>query len=116
MKKIYVAGPMRGKPHLNYHAFDAARDRLAGDFDDVFSPADQDRRLLNLPPDWFPPVDGGVPGDLDIRQLMHLDLSWIALEATHIYMLRGWELSTGAKAEHALALAIGIDIIYEASE
>jgi hypothetical protein len=33
---------------------------------------------------------------------------------TAIYMMAGWESSSGAKAEHALAKALGLSIFYEA--
>lgn len=38
------------------------------------------------------------------------------LQCTHIYMLRGWENSKGATAEHAVAKWIGLEIIYQDGE
>jgi len=35
---------------------------------------------------------------------------------THIYMLRGWERSKGARAEHAVAVWIGLEIMYQGGE
>jgi hypothetical protein len=33
-----------------------------------------------------------------------------------IYMLRGWESSKGARAEHAVAVWLGLEIIYQGGE
>ena len=33
-----------------------------------------------------------------------------------IYMLRGWENSKGARAEHAVAVWVGLDIMYQVGE
>jgi hypothetical protein len=38
------------------------------------------------------------------------------IDSDAIYMLRGWEQSKGARAEHAVAVWIGLEIIYQGGE
>lgn len=47
------------------------------------------------------------------RVMLSECLEYITLTATHMYMLRGWELSKGARAEHAAAVACGLTILYQ---
>jgi len=92
-QKIYIAGPMGGLPDLNFPAFHQAAEKLRrwGHF--VFNPAEHDQGSY--------------------RANLQIDLSWICGEAQAIFMLAGWEKSPGARAEHALAVALGLDIWYE---
>lgn len=109
---VYCASAMRGVPEFNFPAFDRAAERLRADGFIVFNPADRDRAT------GFDP--SGMTGNEDLaamgfclREALHADTSWICLFATHIYMLKGWEKSSGARAEHALALALGLQVMYE---
>jgi hypothetical protein len=111
--KIYIAGPMRGRPLYNFPAFDAARDRLQGDGWDVFSPADMDRATgfdpTKLPADFdwskLPPAfDFKVAVDRDLIAIRRCDA---------VYMLKGWQDSKGARAERALAEWIGLEVLEE---
>ena len=61
-----------------------------------------------------------TPFDLNVsagtyRQQMKRDLVAICGKADALYMLEGWEHSPGARAEHAVAVAIKLPIRYEAS-
>lgn len=94
--KTYLAGPMRGIKDFNFPAFDAARDRLLKLGVEVISPADMDRQLGH-----------GTNRDYAKRDTKAI------LECDAIYMLKGWEKSVGAIAEHALAKWIGITIFYQ---
>jgi hypothetical protein len=91
MKKIYIAGPMRGLPDLNFPAFD----RAALHFGDcgyfVFNPSDMDRAAGDNADD--PPF---------IADCMKRDLNVIC-ECTDIALLRGWPHSAGVRPEVALA-------------
>lgn len=95
MKRIYIAGPMRGIPFYNFPAFDkaAAKFRAAGW--EVISPAEMDRnRGFNEALD--------VPNKDFLRTAILEDLKVIAT-CTAIAFLPGWQQSKGALAEKALA-------------
>lgn len=113
-KRLYLAGPMRTLPHYNFPAFDLHRDLLRVLGWDVVSPADIDRAAgfeamaLHADYDW-----GSVPeaaGTLD--EIMLRDIE--ALETCDaIYMMRGWEDSSGANRELAEARKLGLREFYE---
>lgn len=125
VKKVYIAGPMTGYEYFNFPAFDRAKFIMINGYgfepENVFSPADHDRELLNKPKDWIPNEEDStgnwkawaMPDAPSLRKMLGDDLAWIASEATDIYMLKGWERSSGAKAEHALAVALGLEIKYQ---
>ena len=96
--RVYLAGPMRGVPKSNFAAFDFAADKLREDHI-VFSPADNDRETDNQ------------GADFDIRRALRDDTRWICMHADAVALLPGWENSKGAKAELALAEALGLTII-----
>jgi hypothetical protein len=117
---IYIAGPMTGFKQFNFPAFDEAAKRFRKKMK-VFSPADHDRMLLGKDQDWMPSEKDATKGwkrwtirnAPDLRTMLGDDLGWIAKHGTHMYMLKGWEKSNGARAEHALAVALGLEIIYQ---
>ena len=91
--RIYIAGPMSGHEDYNRPAFAAKAQELEEAGHTVFNP-------------------GAIACDeSNYRSLLAMDLQWIALHAEAICMLPGWEGSKGARAEHALAFAIGIPIL-----
>jgi nucleoside 2-deoxyribosyltransferase len=100
--KLYLAGPMRGYPDFNFPAFDAAAEKLRQAGHEVFNPADHDREVIA--------ADGRTIADLGIRECMKADTAWICDNAEGVAVLTGWEESTGACAEVALARAIGIPV------
>ena len=100
--RIYIAGPMRGKPQLNWPAFDAAKDFLLSLGLDPVSPADIDREAGISPEGPF--------DDLVVRDCMKRDLKEL-MECHALLMLPGWENSRGAIAEHALAVAMSIPVM-----
>ena len=89
---IYIAGPINGVKDYK-KAFDRAKVQFEKDGWDVVSPAE-------------------IKGETT-RLIMATELDWIARCADAMYMLRGWEKSFGAIAEHAVAVAIGLQIIYQ---
>jgi hypothetical protein len=121
--KIYIAGPMSKLPKFNFDRFDVWRDFFEGEGWDVFSPADNDRSLLGKPRDWMPTDDDHdgqwykwtIPNAPGIRKMLGDDLSWISLNANAIFMLNGWEQSSGAFAEWSLAKCLRLRIVYEGS-
>lgn len=112
---------MTGYEHFNFESFDDAKKRLNKAGFEVFSPADHDRFLLGKDEDWMPSIKDtegpwlrwDVPEAPTLRDMLGADLAWICQNATHLFMLRGWERSKGAIAEHATATALGLTIHYE---
>jgi hypothetical protein len=98
-KKIYIAGPMTGYPLHNFPAFRDAMTILTNQGHHVISPADLD--------DLFGHDENNIDATIrrDFEAVMNVNA---------VYMLKGWEKSTGARAEHALAVWRGIEILYEA--
>lgn len=110
--KLYVAGPMRGRPQFNFPAFDAAAAQLRGLGHYVFNPAEVDR--VTYGDDL---ADAAHNGDettvaashgFDLRRALGGDLAFIAGEADGVAVLPGWRDSKGARAEVATALALGL--------
>ncbi|WP_411197276.1 DUF4406 domain-containing protein [Klebsiella variicola] len=88
--KIYIAGPMTGLPFFNRPTFHDAESILVSGGHVVLNPA-------------------VLPGGLEQREYMDICCAMIRC-ADAIFMLRGWERSEGAAAEHALAKKIGLKI------
>lgn len=107
---------MRGIPEFNFPAFFAAEDYLKEQGHEVFNPArrDNDRHGVDL-------SKGNATGDeaiaavqhgFSLREALRDDTQWITMEADGIAMLPGWQRSTGATAERALAIALHLEVIY----
>lgn len=101
---IYIAGPMRGLPHYNYHSFNAAAARLRAVGHKVRNPAEI-------------AGDYGTADDLNadaalLARVVKQELR-ILSECDAIYLLNGWQHSEGARAELRLALDLGLDIFLE---
>lgn len=119
-RKVYLAGPMTGKPQFNIPQFDAAAADLRGTGLDVISPAELDdpviRAISMASPDGAIATlntHGQTWGDFLAR-----DIKLIAdggIEA--IYVLPGWEKSRGARLETFVGRAMtGLPIIrYDAN-
>lgn len=111
MKKIYLAGPMRGIPEFNFPAFYRYADMLRKEGHFVFSPAEKDNEKAGKDIS-----SGNINGDeavaeaqhgFSIRTALFMDMEFICLHADMIAMMPGWERSSGARAEHATAIALG---------
>jgi hypothetical protein len=118
MKKVYLAGPMRGIPHFNYPAFKAARENLRADGHFVFCPAENDIRRHGKDIS----IDN-LTGSLEqaesahgfsLEQTILEDLAFIAMGGcTTIAFLPGWEFSSGASGpEFALAKFLRREFMY----
>ena len=90
---VYLAGPMRGYPNFNKEAFHRAEEMLLDDGYQVINPARN-------------------PTGLTQREYMQIDVQYV-FTATHLYMLKGWGDSYGARVEYALGEYLGLTIIYE---
>ena len=93
--KIYIAGPMTGRPDLNFPAFFAAAHALRSMGLEVANPAE-----LNPDPKtpWI--------------QCMRRDITEL-LTCDQIYLLRGWETSKGARLEHHIAVHLNLELVME---
>ena len=102
VKRIYIAGPIKGIEDLNRAEFRKAVDfiwKASKETAIGFNPH-QVADMLG----W----DEETPL-CEIASVLLGDL--IGCDA--IYMLRGWEQSKGARAEHAVAVWIGLEIMYQ---
>lgn len=90
--RVYVAGPMRGKPDLNRASFAMAAEKLRREGFTVFNPAAAN--LDNLP----------------LHRIMSHVLSQLC-ECEAITMLPGSWRSGGARIEYLLARYLGLKII-----
>ena len=108
--KIYLAGPMRGIPEFNFPAFHRAAKKLRDHGYDVFSPAEKGEEVQVTD-------DPNLQESIDFRRrVFALDMAYIAEHADTVALLPGWERSSGARAERALAEAIGLNLMVLGSE
>lgn len=105
-RSIYIAGPMSGYPDWNYPAFAKAATELRADGWTVYSPAENDEETGMV--DESAKVNGDtalaiVNGVFDYKKAYMWDLEKV-VHGDAIYMLPGWEMSPGARGEHAAAV------------
>lgn len=99
----YIAGPMRGYPLWNFPAFDAAAAAIRSKGHEVVSPAELDRaagfteHTTELPPNFM-------------REAFRRDIAAIE-RCEGVAVLPGWQQSTGAKAEVAIAKWLGLPVV-----
>lgn len=112
-RSIYIAGPMTGLPDFNFPAFFEAEQGLRDQGWITVNPAREDLNegYVELGPD-----DEFITTDkFDLSTVLLWDLKAVA-DCKATYFLRGWEDSKGAKAEHALAVALGKPILYQPAQ
>ena len=106
---------MRGIPHFNFPAFFEAAAIWRNKGHKVFNPAERDVKKYG------DKVSSSPTGNertskrntgFSLREALAADTQFICLSADAIALLPGWERSQGACAEHALARALGLRIIY----
>jgi hypothetical protein len=112
-RKIYIAGPMRGHVQYNFPAFDDAAEALYNVGWQPVNPADLDRDM-GYEPEGFPEDFDWtqVPSGFPLKQIVQKDLAAL-VECDAIFLLEGWEFSRGARAELAVALWLGIEVIFQ---
>lgn len=115
--RFYLAGPMTGIPHFNFPAFNATAKALRDLGHEVFNPAERDLErhggtdISNATGDV---AQATKEHGFSLRDALADDTQYICKTADAIFMLKGWEKSNGARAEHALAVALGHQIEYGA--
>ena len=114
MRKAYLAGPMRGYPQFNFPAFHEAAKQLRAAGWEIFSPAERDEEVYGK--DFTSDNPNGDEGQarrekgFDLALALEADCIWICRNADAVFLLPGWNRSTGANAERALAVALGRDV------
>jgi hypothetical protein len=98
MKRIYIAGPMTGKPDLNFPLFHREAARLRAEGWHVENPAELCKDIAGQ---W--------------NACMRRDLAAL-LKCEAILMLPGWEWSRGASLEHYIAQRLEMRVIYHQAE
>ena len=99
--KIYLAGPMRGRTEFPEFHEVAKQLRHAGQI--VFNPAEKEEEFRPL-------GTNDAPTQAFLRVVFELDTTWICRHADIVALLPGWWDSKGARAEKALAEAIGLEV------
>lgn len=96
MSKIYISGPITGIEDYMKN-FDKAEKELKSVGFSVVNPA----KVLSQ-----------MPADTGYEEYMKMSMIMLSM-CSHIYMLKGWEKSTGANREFGYALATDITIMRE---
>ena len=107
---IYIAGPMQGYKDFNFSAFHEAAARLRLEGHTVFSPAEKNGEEITS--NSTGNLAESIAKGFSLRRALYEDTKYICLEADAVAMLPGWARSLGAQAEHRLAVALDLDIIY----
>lgn len=102
VKKVYVAGPMRGYEHFNFPAFHEASVQLKEVGIRVINPAALDEAY------GFDPMQDPVTDEL-VRQCVRRDVDAIC-QVDAVVVIKGWENSAGATAEVAVAKWLGLPV------
>ncbi len=92
---VYIAGAISGDIVANRHRFAAAKHSIMA--------SSANTTVLN-------PAE--LPDGLTKTQYMSICLPMVMM-STSLFMLKGWEKSEGAVAEHALAQKLKIEIVYQ---
>lgn len=111
--RIYVAGPMTGLPSYNWTAFEAAARVLRAQGWDVVSPTeiDEEHGVVKVKRDHAGDIISvNTTPSFDYETILARDLEAVAT-CDHIFLLPGWQHSTGARRELACALAHGATIL-----
>lgn len=108
MKRWYLAGPMSGKPSLNFPLFNAEAARLRSLGYEVVNPAE-----INGGADEVITCAAMSPEQLQAhwRACMRNDIAQL-VTCEGIHLLPGWERSKGATLEHHIASALGLEVTF----
>jgi hypothetical protein len=104
---------MTGIKQFNFPAFFKYADQLRSEGHEVLSPAEED--IARAGNEFWQHSDGthtNLPPTINYRDCLRVDLNWIIDKAEAIALIPGWEKSSGAAVEWALAKALGLKFIY----
>jgi len=107
---------MQGIAQFNFPAFDAAAKRLRDLGHEVFNPADKDREQHGedfSKNNSSGNIEEASKNGFSLADALTEDCRWICQEAEAIYMLHGWEGSSGSKMEHMLARCMRLKFFYQ---
>lgn len=110
--RTYLAGAMRNRPYFNYEQFQFWAKKLRAEGHEVWSPEEHSRVLYGDDIYLNNPEGDEEKAGIDGKLVFSDDISTIIDWAEAIAMMPGWRKSKGARAEHAVAVAIGLRIIY----
>lgn len=110
---------MSGKPDFNFPAFISKAKELRTQGHIVFNPAERDLEEMRMKNTNYINATGSVEeaakNGFSLNAAMKDDLDWIADEAEGLYMLNGWEHSSGARTEWSLANCLRLPVFYEST-
>lgn len=104
-KSIYIAGPMSGIPEFNFPAFFRMEARLKAWGWTVFNPANKEGETLSEESRKNGDPMQAQKDGFNFREVFLWDVDKV-IQSDAILMLDGWENSPGARAEHAVAVAM----------
>lgn len=102
IRRVYLAGPMRGLPEYNFPAFHAAARALRNAGLIVWSPAERDEAE-----GFDPQTDEAKP----LKYYMQFDLAAVCA-ADAVVVLPDWEQSQGARLEVYVARECGMPVLW----
>jgi hypothetical protein len=97
-ERIYVAGPMRGYPNLNFDAFNA----------NAYALREEGYEVVN-------PVEINPDPNAEYLECMRADIKALC-DCDAIYLLDGWENSEGANAEYQVARMLKLKVYFERTD
>lgn len=108
-ERYYLGGPMRGIRRFNFDEFHRVSGLIRSLGVEVFSPAERDL-AIGFDPTGMTGWEDLAECGFSLRDALSADTAWICREATAVVVLDGWEGSSGARAEVALARALGLPV------
>lgn len=104
MKSIYIAGPMTGYPAFNFPAFFAAQKKFEDAGWKVYNPAakDEEAKVHEMKAFETGDAKASIAEGFDFKAAFEWDCNKV-IYSDGIYLLQGWEKSTGARGEWAVA-------------
>ena len=114
MTRVFISGPISGKPNLNRDAFDHEERLLREAGYTTFSPFSIAQPSLEQQEEWHGEWQfyGGIhPEERLWQYCMRICVGQIPL-CDSMRMLPDWQNSEGAKWEHRIAKMLGLEITY----